>query len=232
MLLFPERKSVALARWKNGAVMPLSPSGWNVIVLGRWNPGILTPARVIEELFGLPPNTDVGIEVPMDVVAPLRITHNGLTIMVSFSALFVEVQASTYEGLAAALGVARRAMEMLPVTPLMAAGYNVRYQADNADGSLAALPKLLEHPLDAALEGGGCKTLRRSLTRTFAWEEGRVQWQVTHELPSTWEVHLNFDQSGSREQMLAWLAMPIDRIEGQVRKVLFELLGLTPEVVR
>ncbi len=44
--------------------MPLEPGEWNVVILGRWNRAIPTPQGIASRLFQLPPETEIGIEVP------------------------------------------------------------------------------------------------------------------------------------------------------------------------
>src|SRR5437867_4460257 len=102
--------------------MALIPADWNVIVIGRWNRAILTPQGIVTRLFQLPPETDVGIEVPMDAIGPYRVIHDGLVVMVSSSQLIVETQEHSFPSLQRAMHIASRAMTSLPETPMRAAG--------------------------------------------------------------------------------------------------------------
>src|SRR5437016_1158114 len=113
--------------------MPLEAYDWNVMVLGRWNRAILTPQGIASRLFQLPPETEIGIEVPMDAIGPFRVSHEDLTVMVGGSHLMVEARENDLPSLERALRVARRAMESLPETPVVAAGFNIRAQGAGED---------------------------------------------------------------------------------------------------
>src|SRR5438128_129219 len=108
--------------------MPLETYDWNVVVLGHWNRAILTPQGIASRLFQLPPETEIGIEVPMDAIGPFRIANGDLTVMVGTSQLMVEARENNFSSLERAMRVARRAMENLPETPVVAAGFNIRAQ--------------------------------------------------------------------------------------------------------
>ena len=72
--------------------MPLEPYDWNVVVLGHWNPAILTPQGISERLFQLPTETEIGIEVPMDAIGPFRVSLGDLAVMVTEAQLMVETR--------------------------------------------------------------------------------------------------------------------------------------------
>src|SRR4051812_23085230 len=115
-------------------VMPLEPYDWNVVVLGRWNRAILTPQGIGSRLFQLPPETDIGIEAPMDAIGPYQVSHDDVTVMVSGAQLIVEARENNFPGLERAIRVARRAMESLPETPVVAGGFNVRVHGAGEGG--------------------------------------------------------------------------------------------------
>src|SRR6266478_1019531 len=120
-------------------VMPLEPYDWNVVVLGRWNRAILTPNGIASRLFELPPETEIGIEVPMDAIGPFLVSHGDLTVMVGGAQLMVQATENNFSSLERAMRVARRAMEKLPETPVVAAGFNIRAQGSGEDGHLGPL---------------------------------------------------------------------------------------------
>src|SRR5262245_15714431 len=124
-------------------VMPLEPYDWNVVVLGRWNRAILTPQGIASRLFQLPPETEIGIEVPIDAIGPFRVSHGKLTVMVSEAQLMVEARENNFPSLERAMRVARRAMEDLPRTPVFAAGFNIRVQGAGAGGEGGDLGPLI-----------------------------------------------------------------------------------------
>ena len=54
--------------------MLLEPGDWNVVIVGHWNRAILTPQGIATRLLQLPPETEIGIEVPMDAIGPYRVS--------------------------------------------------------------------------------------------------------------------------------------------------------------
>jgi hypothetical protein len=209
--------------------MPLAPHSWNVVVLGSWNTGILTPHGVITKLFQLPPGTEVGMEVPLYAVAPPRISHEGLVVVAGNNSLIVEAQAGNYESLARAARVAYRAVDILPETPVTAAGFNLRFQdAARATETFAAL---LEHPLDVAFQRESLPLARREVSRTVGWRGGKIKVDLVDEFTGGWHLLFNLECQGERAELIRWLSLSIGDIRQQVQIVCNQVLGVSVETV-
>jgi hypothetical protein len=55
--------------------MALSPERWSVVIIGRWNRAILTPAGIAKRVFGEPETKLMDVEVPLDGLSPYRVRH-------------------------------------------------------------------------------------------------------------------------------------------------------------
>ena len=53
--------------------MNVQPSEWSVIILGAWNPAILTPGGIAQRIFkGACGEHPVDVQVPLDGLAPYK----------------------------------------------------------------------------------------------------------------------------------------------------------------
>jgi hypothetical protein len=177
--------------------MPLEPCDWNVVVLGRWNRAILTPNGIASRLFQLPPETEIGIEVPMDAIGPYRVSHGDLTVMVGNSQLWIDARENNFPSLERAMRVARRAMESLPETPVIAAGYNIRSQGTGEDGQLGPLIAATQLEWDRQFERAGYPISRRDVTWVADWHPGKISVNLSREdHDRLLRVNLNFEKGG------------------------------------
>jgi hypothetical protein len=213
-------------------VMPLEPYDWNVVVLGHWNRAILTPQGIAERLFQLPSETEIGIEVPMDAIGPFRVSHGHLTVMVTGAQLMVETEENTFPGLERAMRVARRGMESLPETPVAAAGFNVRAQGSGEDGNLGPMIAATQLLWDEHFREAGYPISRRDVTWVADWQGGKISVNLTREdQDRNLRVNLNFERARGRDELMAWLARPIEEVEEQVRRIFFGVFTLQAEAV-
>jgi hypothetical protein len=219
--------SASVAFW--AAFMKLVPNGWNVVVLGLWNPGILTPSGIATRLYKLDASTEIGVEIPIDSPGPFRISHAGLGVLVSNRSLTVEAQANTYEALGNAMKISRRALESLPETPVTTAGYNVRYSIE--DGVPHELLNLFRTEQDRLLGEKEFAILRCDFIRTVSWRSGRIQFRVTSEV-SSWEFSFNFEASGDRARLIEWLAEPVDNVKAKVMEIGINVFALPKEIFK
>jgi len=96
-------------------------------------------------LFELPPETPVEIEVAIDRPAPFRVKHKGLIVTVASNSLVIETELATPTELARAAGLAQRALQTLPETPVVAVGLNLMYVISEKTAPVASM---LESSLD------------------------------------------------------------------------------------
>jgi hypothetical protein len=200
--------------------MNLNPFDWNVVIVGYWNRAILTPAGIGRRLFGLEEGTPVLVEVPMDGLGPHRVKYSDLTVTAETGRLVVHADIPKYDLLDRARKAAILAMKSLPETPLIAAGFNVRVRIkDPSDELLTSLTS----GLDNALSDAGFEIYSRSLRRKLKFKDGTLNLDV--EEGDDFRVIFNFDrQSSKKEDLIAWLQLPIAEIEDVVSSVFEKVL--------
>jgi hypothetical protein len=147
----------------------MGPHDWNVVVAASWNTAILTPAGVAQHLFQLPPSTPVNLQVPVDRLAPIRVGHEGCTVVVEAHQLIVGADEPTFAALSTACEVAARAVDYLPHTPFRAAGINVRCRYEQLPNELLAL---LECGIDDHLANHEFTVDTREVRLSLALEAG------------------------------------------------------------
>ena len=212
--------------------MPLEPRDWNVVVVGRWNPAILTPQGIASRLFQVPLGTEVVIEVPMDAIGPFRVSIMDVTVMVSNVQLVVEAKENNFASLQRAMRIAHRAMESLPETPVFAAGYNIRCQGTGEDEQLAPLIAATQLRWDEQFERAGYPVSRRDVTWVADWQAGKISVNLSREQHDrVLRVNLNFERTGRPEEMKAWLAHPAEEVRRQTARIFTDVLNLRAEAV-
>jgi hypothetical protein len=212
--------------------MPLEPRDWNVVVIGRWNRAILTPQGIASRLFQLPPETEIGIEVPMDAIGPYRVSHGDLVIMVSSTQLIVEATENNFASLQRAMRIAHRAMLSLPETPVFAAGFNIRCQGSGEDDLLAPLLAATELRWDQQFVQAGYPISRRDVTWVVDWQDGKISVNLVRDQHDRLlRVNLNFERAGNRDHLLAWVARPVEEVRVQTQRIFTDVLNLQMEAV-
>jgi hypothetical protein len=207
--------------------MPIIPQQWSVVIIGAWNRAILTPSGIATRLFLLPVGTAVQVLVPLDAVAPYQVRHNDITVVASSDRLLVHPEASTYEGLASAMEVVRRALDDLPRTPMSAAGYNLRFKSE---GPVEVLTRLLTHSCDDEFSDAQYFIQERELGRTLRHGNGRIKVSVTQEEDLSFSLLLNFDmQTSDVAHIRQWVNEHPDTIRQHTERILFQCLGLNRE---
>ena len=195
----------------------MKPGIWNVVVLGHWNPAILTPAGIARRLFRLPEGTPVDVQVPINALGPYRVQHDGVVVVADAERLIVEA-ASSYAALEHARDVAALAIKDLPETPLSAAGFNIRFQSERAPVEML---RLIEVKLDDALAADSFIVRERTLQRSIEWKQGSLNVEIRIDTEASAFVGLNFHCSSQRyPTLLEWLAVPVREVEETVQRIL------------
>ena len=207
--------------------MPLSAVDWNVIVVGRWNLAILTPAGVAEQLFGLKKGTPVEVLVALDQVQPHRIKYNDIVVIPDDGRLTVVPSSNSFESLGKAIAIAARSLEVLPKTPIEAVGINVRYSADS---SIGCLDQIISSSQDDKLSDEEFEIVGRLNHRSVVWKNGRINISVKLDDSDNYNVLFNLERiSAVGEEISEWLETPISDIEAVVRQLISKYLCITNE---
>lgn len=144
---------------------------FNIVLVGAWNPAIFSPEWAKQNLAD-DSTKEVVMAISMQMVAPPRLTVEGINIYPSTQALMLDC--SEYSDLA--LGSCSRKLErlaaLLPHTPVTAVGVNFRF-IGNLDEHLT-LAELFAFN-DAAKIDASAYTLTSSLIkRTYALKDSTI----------------------------------------------------------
>ena len=208
--------------------MPLTPKEWSVVVVGRWNRAILTPAGIAKRLFCLDESTPVEVSIAIDALAPPQVKHAGITVVAGWDRLIVQPETCDFDGLGEAMAKACRAMENLPETPVTAAGMNVKYAASEP---LEPLQQIAWHEWwDAQLSDQSYEIAGRSLMRALKWSEGQINFTVGEEANGAFLVQFNFHRGSTNvDDLKKWVSTPVSEIEGQTKRLLFNCMQIKEE---
>jgi hypothetical protein len=208
--------------------MPLTPADWNVIVIGHWNRAILTPSGIAKRLFCLEEGTPIEVFVAIDTLAPSQVKHGGTVVMVGTDRLIAQPETSDFQGLEGAMQIARRAMENLRETPVIAAGINVGYLCKEP---LETLQRITRHSWwDDQLSDNKYEILGRALSRVLKWKGGQINFSVTEEPDSTFQVRFNFHRGSTNiHELIDWLSASITDLEGEVKRVFLDCINISTE---
>ena len=193
---------------------------WSVVMLGRWNRSILTPFWIGKNLFGINEGEGLKVQVPLDIIAPFLVSHNGLTVMADQNRLVVETEANTYENLTRAVELILKAADLLPVTPVIAAGVNIYHPCRETD--IERIHRMWTDDLDSMLAADNLKIVERVAIRKVAWQEGFITFRVVQsdEEQQKHQYWFNFERrSDVIEDLRHWLRNPINDIGGCVDKI-------------
>ena len=199
-------------------VLTKEPFDWNVIVLGFWNPAILTPAGISRRLFENPPNIPLQVEVPLDGLTPHRVKQNGVVVIADTSRLLVQPEVSNYETLRTAMEVCIKAIRNLPETPFSAAGFNLRFKLGNVPAEFIAA---VNPEVDGLLSEKGYIIRSRTMKRSLSFKAGDLNLSIIQNPNEELKLEYNFHrQSAIPAELIEWLATSKEEIEAEAEKIL------------
>jgi hypothetical protein len=183
------------------------PFNWNVIVLGAWNPAILSPDGIRRRLFELPDNTPIELELAVDRPGVFRVASEGIVVVPTTASLEIAPRTPTAETLARACALGRRALQVLPETPVSAAGVNIRYRFDEMPDQVL---DLVRAPLDATLSDAAFEVTAALTRRSLALPPGVINVQINHGTGVAGSIEFNFHRDATLPTELSnWL----DRVQ-------------------
>lgn len=169
---------------------------WTIVLAGAWNVRVFSPEWVGRRLLDGRP---MSIEVPIGP-APLhfRYTADGLNLLPSSDRLIIGVHKADLVSLQKAEATAKKALELLPHTPISALGINLGFDDQEPNEHLRALFRMPD--LDP-LSGFGCKVKRTAIERSLE-VEGTIL-NVTHLLDAEGraEVLFNFHHDATTAEI-------------------------------
>ena len=198
-----------------------------MVVAGRWNPALFTPAAISRRIFQLPESTAIEVYVVLDDVQLPRMKHAGITVAPSASQLVLSPERCAFDQLERAREIARKAIQELPRTPLIAAGFNLRYRAETMPPALA---RRFSDELDRRFSDRDFEIVGRQFHRLLTFRAGRLLVQVTREPDGKAELLMNFEQRSKDATVLGeWLAVPAGEVRETAITVLSRVLELRDE---
>lgn len=196
-----------------------SETPWQVVVLARWNRAIFTPKGIARRLFGLKEGGESKIQalVPMDTIAPIRVTIDGISVLAGDDAMIVEPQKKEYTELARAAEIMKAAVTSLPETPYTAAGINLAF---SVPGNIKPLAGLWNASIDERLRHSGYSLKSHGLHRSLEWRSGEINLAITQAEGKDFELRFNFHRCvGSNVLIAEWLSTPATVIQEEVERL-------------
>lgn len=197
---------------------------WNVVVVGHWNPAILTPSGIARRLFELADGTSIVVEVPMDGLAPHRVRHDGIVVTAEPGRLVLTIETPTLTNLERARQIGARAVRSLPETPLTAAGFNIRLKLDDPPEQLL---QYTAAAIDTSLSDAGFTIKSRSVRRSLEHGKGTLNLEVRQAGDAETKIELNFHrQCAEVAELCEWLETPVASIKDAFTAILDRVVGV------
>ena len=202
----------------------MRPFDWNVVIVGAWNQAIFTPQWVARTLFELAPEVAVEVKVAVDRPGPMMISHDGVSVVPGGDRLVLRSNANTSAEILRAAAVAARTLEVLAVTPVIAGGVNIRFQADRIP---EVVQPFLRSDIDGRLADSGRPGAHgRMLRRALAWHAGRLNLDLVEGIDLSAVLLFNFERvSEQRGDLQDWF-QHVDAMLAETRDILTEVLQL------
>jgi hypothetical protein len=217
----------ALTSTRYATFMPLLPEDWNVVVAGRWNTALFTPAAINRRIFKLPEGMPVEVLVVLDDVQMPRVKHEGMTVSPSTGKLVVSPELCSFDQLARAMRIAKEAVAALPNTPFAAAGFNLRYRSTELPQTVT---RIFSNELDQRISDNDYEIIGRQFQRLLKFDAGRLLVQVARDPDGKAEFLMNFERrSRDAAQLQEWLSKPIEEVRQKARNILSSVLQLQEE---
>ncbi len=206
----------------------IKPSGYNVLIIGHWNLGILSPKWISREMYQQEEGDPVNVLVPLNYGKPNRIQSSDGTIEVrpSSESLYIGTidDPPTLASLNKAIEVAKRTLRKLPETPIIAAGINFILSSDTITDEAE---EIITSGIDAKLNELGKEVKRRKLERTIPLEENVILniYLESHE-NGKFSLHVNIhNPSQVNSDVVTWLEGSYDNAIRIVRALATDMLG-------
>jgi hypothetical protein len=207
--------------------MPLIAQDWSVVILGRWNRAILTPSGIARRIFQLEEEIPVEVFVAIDALAPPQVRHERMIVVAASDRLIIYPEDQTFPRLAQAMELGRRGLDSLPETPLAAVGINVKYKCEEPLDVLQAITR--SHDWDNRLAENDLIIANRGISRALSWNGGTVSLMIAEEADASFDIQFNFERrSTALADHREWLAIGVEIIEQQVRRILENCIQLQP----
>jgi hypothetical protein len=132
-----------------------------------------------------------------------RVANEGIIVVPTAAGLEISTRTPSAETLARACALCRRALQVLPETPVSAAGVNIRYRFDEMPDQIL---DLVSAPLDATLSDAAFEVTAALTRRTLALAPGVVNVGINHGTGAAGSIEFNFHRDATLSTELSnWL---------------------------
>ncbi len=196
---------------------------WNSIVVGKWNPAILSPKGIAKEIFEKDNTNPIDVLIPLDTIGPAKVKIDDFVVSVDFDRLVIDCEKSNWEHLEGSREYCIKAMNALPKTPVTAAGFNIRYELSEPFDQFM---DLLEMPLDTNISDNAISIGQREIRRSLEWEKGTINLHVIKNREDDYMILLNFEmKSDERKQLTHWLKKTTGTIKKITKTIMCDVLN-------
>ena len=200
---------------------------WNTVVAGKWNPAILTPKGIAEQIFSKTDDVPFEVLVPLDAMGPPKVRIEGLLVSANFDRFVIDCEKSDWELLEKSKEYCRKAIDALPKTPVSAAGFNIRYQLEEPAEEFL---ELLKPSLDDSISDNQLKIEKRETRRSLVWNEGTINLHIIKQKSNDYQLLLNFDRKSTDNNTLKkWLNIPIEDVQTITKIIMCSVLKICGE---
>lgn len=205
----------------------LKPIGWSTVVVGKWNPAILTPKGIAEHIFGKTGDIPIEVLVPLDAMGPSKVKIEGLLVSANFERLIIDCKKNDWDSLEKSRKYCQKAIDSLPKTPLSAVGFNVRYELEDPKPEFL---KLLKPMLDDSISDNNLEIVERETRRSLLWKDGTINLHMVTQEATKYQFLLNFDtKSVDNEILKTWLKTPIQEVQDITKTIMCSVLKICKE---
>ncbi|MCP4049792.1 MAG: hypothetical protein GY730_03700 [bacterium] len=199
---------------------------WNTVVVGHWNPAILTPKGMASLIFDKGPNEPIEILVPFNVMGPHRLKSEGVLASVSQNKLFIECEQNNWETLEKSKKYCCKAIAELPRTPLIAAGFNLNFTLQDEDEDEGFLSSISNDFLDNNISDAGLEIIKRNIHRSFIWKSGNINLSLEMNSNDS-NILINFSKtSGDVTELKDWLNTSVDSVKEITKTIMCNILKI------
>lgn len=204
--------------------MVFKPNDWSVVVVGRWNRAILTPAGIGKRIFNLPEGTPLEVLIAIDTIAPSQVKYDGITVIAGSDRLIIRPEKLDFDNLAKSQNLAKQAIESLPETPILAVGINIKFESDEYT---SLIEESVNTSLDDRLSDSGFEIKARGLHRAIVRNDGLLNMSVGEDDNGKTHITFNFElKSDDISAQKNWLGSSAEELKNTVEQVLTNVLQI------
>lgn len=170
-------------------VPPSSSDAFNIVSVGAWNPAIFTPEWAKENL-ALDKEREVILAIPMPLASPPRLTVDDINIYPGPNTLLLDCVSYSNAAAESCVTKFHRLAELLPHTPVTAAGINFRFLGEISES--ATLTDLFAFSDAARIDSGTYALKEASIKRSYSIEDGATLNINIISLPHQVRLEFNF----------------------------------------